>query len=131
MGTKIAPNRNNLNLKGENENYSLNKIFYLKPNTPKSKTKYPFFPLILVVFWIRATSWSIREMICFFLLFLLNRRSKRIHVNNWIFLVGKLNPSEDFKRNDSQIIPTRIELKTHINFNKTGKNFRYLFAKLL
>ena len=130
MGTKIAPNRNNLNLKGENENYSLNKIFYLKPNTPKSKTKYPFFPLILVVLNQSHKLVNKRNDLLFSVI-LLNRRSKRIHVNNWIFLVGKLNPSEDFKRNDPQIMPTRIELKTHINFNKTGKNFRYLFAKLL
>ena len=130
MGTKIAPNRNNLNLKGENENYSLNKIFYLKPNTPKSKTKYPFFPLILVVLNQSHKLVNKRNDLLFSVIFIKStfKKNTRKQLDFW---VGKLNPSEDFKRNDPQIIPTRIELKTHINFNKTGKNFRYLFAKLL
>jgi len=130
MGTKIAPDRNNLNLMGENENYSQNKISCLKPNTPKSKTKYPFFPLILVILNQSHKLVNKRNDLLFSVIFIKSTFKKNTR-KQLDFLVGKLNPSEDFKRNDPQIIPTRIELKTHINFNKTGKNFRYLFAKLL
>ena len=95
MGTKIAPNRNNLNLMGENENYSQNKISYLKPNTPKSKTKYPFFPLILVILNQSHKLVNKRNDLLFSVI-LLNRRSKKSTRKQLDFLVGKLNPSEDF-----------------------------------